>query len=161
MPVEPHKLDRAVARPGYRDYDFDELEPPFQLTHALFDVDAEGFWGMLRRCYGLPNEPRPVQYMRTDNLKFTELCVSEQTPLRHLPTAFVMQSYGTGSMWLDCLPGAMLAFDWKVDEVHRLHVHWVVARRMFRAIEILSEWFMGAPVERFGRAVELWNQSAQ
>ncbi len=143
-----------------RDYTFEHLEPPFQLTHALFDADSEGFWRMLRRHYGLPESPRPLPYGRTNSLKFVELCVAESTPLRHLPTAIVMQSYRTGSMWLDIPPGMMAGESWTFDEVHKLHVHWVMAKRMFHAIDILSEWLIGAPAERFGRAVQLWNMSA-
>jgi hypothetical protein len=143
-----------------RDYDFEELESPFQIVHAFFDVDNEGFWRKLSGLYNLPASLKPAPFSRVNANTFMGRCVSQKTLLMHLPVAVVMQTYGTGSAWLDCPPGAMMGMSWTSGDVRKLAAHWTVALKMFQAIHALSRWIDESPVERISLAVALWNSSA-
>lgn len=157
IPVRCHQPHDWINR----DYDFDELESSWQLLHALFDVDGYGFWRRLAIQNGLPVSPAPLHPRQVNAQVFTERCVYEDSPLKHLSVAVLMQCYSTNNAWLDCPPGAMMGVEWSRENVRMLATHWAIAQRMFAAVAILEAWLDEKPTERLGRAVELWNQSAQ
>ncbi|MGH9759846.1 MAG: hypothetical protein ACREAC_03280 [Blastocatellia bacterium] len=158
---DPSFVHPGIPIKGMQEHDwingccpFAKLQMIYKLALVLSGSKPEAW-----RSLGVNKRPEPPLGGLGWSL-FVYACRVDPSPLQHLPLAFHMATYSTGSIWLDTPPGAAFFMEWTGPNIRSLIVAQQTAQAMNQALVGLEIW-LSEDSSRVKRAVEVWNRAGQ